>query len=454
VLQLFDTASQKTKELRPRKPGIIGLYVCGPTVYGPAHVGHGRAVLTYDILRRYLEFRGFEVHHVANITDIDDKIINLANAEGRSWEDVAQHWEEQWWSTMDALGALRPVETPHATEYVDKMVELISSLVIKGFAYASADGVYLRAGLVPDYGLLSHQSIEDRRAGARVELDENKESPVDFALWKLAKPGEPTWPSPWGDGRPGWHTECVVMSLALLGEDFELHGGGQDLIFPHHDNERAQAVADDHLFARHWMHNGLVTVAGEKMSKSLNNFTTLRQLLEYGDARSYRLLVLGAHYRSPIEVNPTTIGAAASALSRIDALVRRLDGAEPSNAENATSQADLLHQRFIALMDNDLDTPGAIAEIFESVRRANSLVDGGELGAAATIAQAVGELLGALGIEIGVEIEGDDESDALVAKRDAARANRDFATSDAIRVSLEDRGWIVEDTPTGTRIHR
>ncbi|HVB00344.1 MAG TPA: cysteine--tRNA ligase [Acidimicrobiales bacterium] len=454
MLQLFDTATQKTTELAMREPGVVGLYVCGPTVYGPPHVGHGRSVLIYDVLRRYLEFRGVFVQHVSNITDIDDKIINRARSEGRDWHEVAVECEAEWLAAMDRMGVLRPQQQPHATDYVDKMIDLIASLKEKGYAYETSEGVYLRAALVPEYGLLTHQSIDDRRAGARVELDETKDDPIDFALWKRAKPDEPVWHSPWGDGRPGWHTECVVMSLSLLGEGFELHGGGQDLIFPHHENERAQAVADGHLFARHWMHNGLVTVAGEKMSKSLGNFTTLKDLLDHDDARSYRFLVLQAHYRSPLEVNAATIDAAASGLARLDALVRRVSRVDPSLDKGAGVQSAQLRERFIQAMDADLDTPAALAEIFEAIRLANSLVDSGDASAARVISDTVVELLGALGLVVGQGESADEEVNEMIARRDLARAQRDFATADEMRAQLEARGWTVEDTPEGTRIHR
>jgi len=437
-----------------REPGVVGLYVCGPTVYGPPHVGHGRAVLVYDVLRRYLEYRGLFVQHVSNVTDIDDKIIQRARTEGRDWKEIAVESEAEWFETMDRMGVLRPQRQPHATEYVDAMIDLIASLVERGFAYETGEGVYLRAAMVPEYGLLSHQSIEDRRAGARVELDETKNDPIDFALWKRAKPDEPVWHSPWGDGRPGWHTECVVMSLALLGDDFELHGGGQDLIFPHHENERAQAVADGHLFARHWMHNGLVTVVGEKMSKSLNNFTTLAELLDRCDPRSYRLLVLQSHYRSPLEVNETTVDAAAGGLARLDALVRRVSGVEPSLGQEAQRQSEHLRDRFIQTMDADLDTPAALAEVFEAVRLANGFVDSGAASSARSIADTVVELLSALGLFVGGGEAADGEVNEMVTRRDLARAERDFVTADEMRAQLEDRGWIVEDTPEGTRIHR
>ena len=267
------------------------MYVCGPTVYDLPHIGHGRANLTFDVLRRYLSFTGLGVRHVANVTDVDDNIIKRAAELGRTEADVAAEFEDSWWESMDALGDLRPDEIPHATQYIDDMVALVGELVDRGTAYETPDGVYLEVSKVDGYGLLAQQSLDSLQAGARVEANEDKRSPLDFALWKKAKEGEPSWESPWGPGRPGWHTECVVMSLDLLGEGFDLHGGGQDLKFPHHENERAQAVADGKVFAQHWMHNGWVEVEGTKMSKSLGNFTTLPDLLSRCDARAYRLLV-------------------------------------------------------------------------------------------------------------------------------------------------------------------
>ena len=304
------------------------MYVCGPTVYDMPHIGHGRANLTFDILRRYLSFTGLTVHHVANVTDVDDNIIKRAAELGRTESDVAAEFEARWWESMDALGDLRPHEIPHATQYIEDMVALVGELVSLGKAYETPDGVYLEVSKVDGYGLLAQQSLESLQVGARVEANEEKRSPLDFALWKKAKEGEPSWDSPWGPGRPGWHTECVVMSLDLLGEGFDLHGGGQDLKFPHHENERAQAVADGRAFARHWMHNGWVEVEGTKMSKSLGNFTTLPDLLSRHDARAYRLLVLRAHYRSPIEVTPETLADAEKALARLDGLARRFPVAD------------------------------------------------------------------------------------------------------------------------------
>ena len=323
MLHLHDTATGTVRAIEPRTPGRVSMYVCGPTVDNLPHIGHGRFNLTYDILRRYLLFNGLEVDYVSNVTDIDDKIITRAGREGRSEEKVVEQFEGAWFEAMDGLGVLRPTSTPHATAYVEDMVRLVADLVGRGVAYETSDGVYLNVEQVPGYGLLARQSLDSLRSGARVESTEEKRSPLDFALWKKAKPLEPTWESPWGPGRPGWHTECVVMSLDLLGEGFDLHGGGIDLIFPHHENERAQAVAQGREFARYWVHNGWVTVDGTKMSKSLGNFTTLPDFLAHHDARAYRLLVLRARYRSPIEVTPETVADAEKGLERLDTLARR-----------------------------------------------------------------------------------------------------------------------------------
>ena len=325
MLRLHDTATGTVRPLELREPGHVSMYVCGPTVYDLPHLGHGRYSLVFDILRRYLVFSGLDVHYVSNVTDIDDNIINRAARDGRTEQDVTAEYEGEWWKAMDGLGVLRPGDTPHATAYVAAMVGLIGELVERGVAYAVSDGVYLNVEQVPGYGLLAQQPLDSLRAGARVEGSEEKRSPLDFALWKAAKPGEPAWPSPWGPGRPGWHTECVAMSLDLLGDGFDLHGGGRDLAFPHHENERAQAVALGRPFARHWVHNGWVEVAGEKMSKSLGNFTSLTDLLERSDPRGYRLLVLRAHYRSPIEVTGATVADAEQALARLDGLARRFE---------------------------------------------------------------------------------------------------------------------------------
>jgi cysteinyl-tRNA synthetase len=465
VLRLHDTATGTVRPLELRTEGEVSLYVCGPTVDNLPHIGHGRASLTFDVLRRHLAFMGLRVRHVVNVTDVEDKIINRAAELGRTEPDVAAEFEARWWESMDALGDLRPHDAPHATWYIERMVALIGDLMTKGVAYETPDGVYLEVSKVPGYGLLAQQSLESLQAGARVEANMDKRSPLDFVLWKKAKEGEPSWESPWGRGRPGWHTECVVMSLDLLGEGFDLHGGGQDLKFPHHENERAQAVADGKVFARHWMHNGWVAVEGTKMSKSLGNFTTLPDLLARHDPRAYRLLVLRAHYRTPIEVTPGTLSDAEKGLDRLDGLARRFDvadlleqtedgfvveGRPPATGTDADAVAD-----FRAHMDDDLDTPAALAGIFELVSAAHSVADAGDEAGGAHLARTAAVLLGALGLSLhSTESDVDEESARLVAERDQARRAKDFARADALREELVAKGWTVEDTPSGTAIRR
>jgi len=440
MLRLFDTARGDVFPVEPRDPGKVSMYVCGPTVYGPPHVGHGRFSLVFDVIRRYLEWSGFEVTYVSNITDVDDNIINRAARENVDWTDVATYWERAWYEAMDAIGVKRPNVDPHASAFIERMVELVGDLVEHGVAYETADGVYFQAERVEDYGLLARQSIDSLRAGARVETIEEKRSPVDFALWKKAKPGEPSWPSPWGDGRPGWHTECVVMSLDILGDGFDIHGGGQDLAFPHHENERAQAVAEGHTFVRHWVHNGWVVVEGEKMSKSLGNFTNLMDLVEWGDPRAYRLLVLRSHYRAPIEVTRVSVADAGEALRRLDRFAETFAAAQGGVADEAALA------RFREVMDDDLGTPAAMAMLFDLVTRANSDQDTAAAAAAFEICRAVGLELRTTSGEIG------EKALELARRRDGARAAKDWALADALRDELIEMGYEVEDTPTGTRL--
>jgi cysteinyl-tRNA synthetase len=459
VLRLHDTATGRIEPLVLRDPGQVSMYVCGLTVYDVPHIGHGRFALAFDILRRYLEFSGLEVRYVSNITDIDDKIIARANEEKRTLTDVTREFEAAWWVAVDALGITRPTVAPRATEYVDDMVTLVADLVGRGIAYETSDGVYLSVDAVPGYGLLARQSLDSLRAGARVEPGEEKRSPLDFVLWKKAKPGEPTWPSPWGPGRPGWHTECVVMSLDLLGDDFDIHGGGIDLAFPHHENERAQAVAVGRTFARHWVHNGHVMMGGEKMSKSLGNFTSLTDLLERTDGRAYRLLLLRSHYRSQVEVTPDTIADAEEALKGLDALVRRfhLEGVPlAATAAQATAEgADAVAvASFRSHMDDDLGTPAAVAGIFELARQANLAADAGDNTEGRRLALTAAVLCAALGLRLHGRVEPDEATKAKADARDAARAAKDWARADALRAELEADGWHLEDGPEGGQLHR
>ena len=435
-----------------REPGKVSIYLCGPTVYGPPHLGHGRATLVYDILRRYLSYTGLQVRLASNITDIDDKIIDRAQRENRPWNEITEKCENVWFEAMGKLGVQRPDDVPHATEYVQQMVDMISILIGRDAAYVTDDGVYLSIAAVPDYGLLAHQSVDDMLSGGgdrEVFGAGNKKHPADFALWKFTKPGEPAWPSPWGDGRPGWHSECVVMSLELLGEGFDLHCGGADLRFPHHENERAQAVALGKTFANHWMHNGFVVdLEGEKMSKSLGNVLNLLDLLEKYDPRAYRMLLLQTHYRSPVRVGQDNIDSCVSALAGLDSFAART-----ASYEGGVADRDLIAM-FRASMDNDLDTPAAMALIFDTVRRANIATDSGKDAAVPAMRAAVVEMLDALGLTLS---SGDDTDADILAKGralDEARAAKDFATADAIRNELQAAGYLVETFKEGTRIRR
>ncbi len=451
MIKLFDTATREVAPLELRDPGRVSMYVCGPTVYGPAHLGHARMALVFDVLRRYLIWSGFDVTFVSNITDIDDKIIARAHREGRDADEVALEWEARWYATMDQLGVMHPDSDPHATAYVGRMIELIGELDARGATYETADGVYLSVQAVGDYGLLAHQSLEDMVAGGgdRDLVGDEKRAPADFVLWKLAKPGEPSWPSPWGEGRPGWHTECVIMSLDLLGDDFDLHGGGIDLSFPHHENERAQAEVIGRPFARRWVHNGFVEVGGEKMSKSLDNFTTVSDLTDRHDPRALRLLMLQAHYRSPVEVTGASIANAEAALERLDAFARRTIAIVDSPPDPERLAA------FKARMDDDLDTPAAMALVFGCVTDANRALDSGDVEGAAPVVAAWHSMLDAVGLAVDVaEIDLPEAVLALCRRRDEARAERDWASADAIRAELVAEGWVVEDTSAGTAVRR
>jgi len=458
LIRLYDTLTGEIRPLELRDEGRVSLYACGPTVYDHPHLGHARQAFTYDIIRRYLEWTGLDVHHVANVTDIDDNIINRATREGSTEPAIATEWKAVYDKAIfDDLGMLRPHDRPHATEYVDEMVTFIQTLIDNGSAYANDTGVYLRVHSVEDYGGLVHRSLDDLRegAGARVEVDDSKEDPLDFALWKAAKPGEPTWPSPWGDGRPGWHIECVAMSLDVLGDGFDLHGGGTDLVFPHHTNERAEAIAAGRDFARHWMHNAMLNIGGEKMSKSLGNFTTIQALLDQHplNGRALRLLLLQTHYRKTMEINTDVMAQARAAIERLDSMARKADGAALDVEGAVLDEAAVA--AFRSAMDDDMGTPEGVATIFETVRKANAALDD-DLPTAGSLVATVFDLAGALGLAIGETSSGADDAeiDDLVAARTLARDEKNFAEADRLRDELMARGIVVEDTANGPIWHR
>ena len=459
MIRFFDTLSAQKRDFVPRIDGEVSIYACGPTVYDHPHLGHARTALTYDIAVRYLRWRGHTVTYVANITDIDDNIIARAQREGSTEPEIAATYEAAYIEQLDRLSIIHPDQRTHATDFIAEMITTIETLLERNMAYVLDSGVYFDVSELPDYGALVHRSVDDLRegAGARVEVDTEKDDPLDFALWKAAKEGEPTWDSPWGPGRPGWHIECVAMSLGILGPGFDIHGGGSDLAFPHHENERAEAVGTGVEFARNWLHSAMVNVGGEKMSKSLGNFVTLADFLDAYDPRVLRLLMLQTHYRKTMEINAEALDSTAQALARFDALDRNAESAGVAT-DSAPDQA--IVDDFVTSMDDDLGTPKAVATVFETLRAANAAISAGDLTLASTLKATVDELRSVLGIDAasGVAVIADDDADAaidaLVAERDAARAAKDFATSDRVRDELAAQGITIEDKPTGSTWYR
>ena len=445
----------------PRAEGEVAMYVCGPTVYDLPHLGHGRTALTYDMIRRYLTWTGLRVLVASNVTDIDDKIIVRAEQEGRTEPDVAAEFTAKYDEQMERLGILPPDSRPHATQFIDGMIDIISQLIDRGAAYVVEDkGVYFSVGNLSEYGRLAGRTLDQLLddAGQRVDVDTDKKSPLDFALWKSAKPGEPSWFTPWGVGRPGWHTECVAMALSALGTGFDFHGGGDDLCFPHHQNEWAQVTAMGQQFARYWVHSAMVNVAGEKMSKSLGNFTNLAEAIDTAGPRALRLLALQTHYRRAMEMGRDALMAADAAVNRLDAFHRRM----------VTANVDLnggeLHEASIAAfrlaMDDDFSTPTALDNAFSLIRSANSDLDNSDLVAAGLKSRTAVEMFSVLGIEIGSQEAKtnvgptDQEIEDLLELRAQARAEKDFATADRIRDELASADVIIEDSANGVVWHR
>lgn len=447
-MKIYNTLSGQKEDFQPRgKP--VTMYVCGVTVYSSSHIGHAMSYIVFDTIRRYLEYRGYQVRYVQNFTDIDDKIINRANELGIPAADLAKRYIDEFLADSDALNIRRADIYPRATEEIPRIITIISGLVEKGYAYQSGGDVYFRIKKAAGYGKLSHQSPDQMMAGVRVE-GSGKEHPLDFALWKGAKPGEPSWPSPWGDGRPGWHIECSAMSLKYLGDTIDIHGGGQDLVFPHHENEIAQSESftGSVPFVRYWLHNGLLQFGTEKMSKSLGNLVTIRELLQQHTADGLRLFVLSSHYRNPLTYSEEALNAAERGMERI----RQALAIQP---EAGNSQIDSIpfRQKFIEAMDDDFNTPQAAAVIFDLVREINR---GYEAKQNITEAQnTLRELAGVLGFSLksnaGPSLDAVPFIELLVKTRDDLRKAKQWTLADQLRKELADRGIIIEDTPKGSR---
>lgn len=485
---VYNSQKHRKVELEPIEPGKISMYVCGPTVYDQIHVGNGRTFLAFDVIRRYLSYKGFQVTFVQNLTDVDDKIITRAHEQGRNPQDVATEFSKAFIEQMHRLGVLDPDIRPRATHEIPAMIEMIQSLIDQCYAYAPGNGdVYFSVRSDPSYGCVSGRKIDDLQVGARIEANDDKRDPLDFTLWKAAKPGEPLWDSPWGKGRPGWHTECSAMVHRYLGTPIDIHGGGQDLQFPHHENELAQAECCWHKPLAHvWMHTGMLLINGEKMSKSLGNFYTLKEVLDKYPADAVRLLMLQTHYRSPLDFSFDRLDGAVGTLERIQGTVANLRWAAKQapqdgelNEADRTLEAvlDETRREFARQMDDDFNTAGALAALFGLVTAANTyLSDAGQDTSTAVALRAsdtLCELLGVLGIESVrrdsdelphelIEIattyaaytgdDVDEAAEALIAARSEARAAKDWARADAVRDAVSALGLIVEDTSAGTRI--
>ena len=464
-MKVYNTLTRKKEELVPITPGEIKMYACGPTVYNYIHIGNARPLCIFDILRRYLEYRGYNVKFVQNFTDIDDKIISRANEEHVDFSEISERYIKEFWTDADGLNVRHATINPKATENIDAIIQIISTLIEKGYAYEAQGDVYFSTEKFKDYGKLSHQPLEDLEAGARIMVGEVKREPMDFAVWKAAKPGEPAWDSPWGKGRPGWHIECSAMNWRYLGDTIDIHCGGQDLIFPHHENEIAQSECfTGKPFAHYWMHNGYINVDNVKMSKSLGNFFTVRDVAEKYGYEPIRYLLISAQYRSPINYSTDIIEQCIAALNRLYTCRDSLDF-ELKNASDAEHDGDRAiidgfgkyREQFIDAMDDDLNTADAIASIFELVRDINTNVVG-KTPSKALVEGAIAmfdELTGVLGLVYNRKTETlDSDVEALIEARTNARKEKNWAEADRIRDQLKEMGIVLEDTAQGVKWHR
>ncbi len=464
-MKIYNTMAREKEELKTLEDGVVRIYACGPTVYNYIHIGNARPLCVFDVLRRYLEWRGWDVRFVQNFTDIDDKIIRRAVEEGVDYATIAERYIAEFKIDAAGLGVREATVHPRATENMEEIIDIIRTLEEKGYAYRANNGdVYFRTRRDAGYGKLSHQPIDDLESGARIGIGEEKEDALDFALWKAAKPGEPFWESPWSEGRPGWHIECSAMARRYLGRSIDIHCGGQDLIFPHHENEVAQSeCCNDAPFARYWMHNGYINVDNKKMSKSLGNFFTVRDVAEKFGYEPIRFFLISSSYRSPINYNDESIEQATAALDRLyncrGGLEFALKNASAGEADAAvTAFCDKRRDQFIAAMDDDLNTADAIAALFELAKDCNRMVADGmaTAGSVETALNTFNELADVLGLLYARAVSGDDDAEieALVAARTAARAEKNWAESDRIRDELKARGIVIEDTPQGAKWHR
>ena len=474
MLTVYNTMTRKKEAFHPLHAGEVSIYCCGVTPYNDPHIGNARPFVTWDVIRRYLARKGYKVRYIQNFTDVDDKIIHAANREGVTWKEISDRYIAAYFKAMDALNVRRADVFPRVSETMEDIIRMIETLIARGYAYVTEAGdVYYRVEAFAHYGRLSGRSLDDMEAGARVEVNETKEHPMDFALWKAAKPGEPSWESPWGQGRPGWHIECSAMSVKYLGDAFDFHGGGNDLIFPHHENEIAQAepcIDGDEKFARYWLHNGFITIDNEKMSKSKNNFFTVKDILKEFPGEVIRFFILQTHYRSPLDFSDERLHEAQTALDRLRnantviAELSQREGTSDTAAELAV-QAETFLRDFDAAMDDDFNTALAISQMFGLAKEINRYHQEIERGAAfdaksfVKVTNAYHEMAAIIGIFEQEETQADDGlADALmeliIGIRQEARAAKNWAVADRIRDGLKEAGVIIEDTPTGVRWKR
>ncbi len=456
TIQIYNTLSRTKEPFETLEPKKVSMYVCGPTVYDKAHVGHAMSVLVFDIIRRYLEYSGYEVRHAMNYTDVDDKIILRANAENIDPYELAERYIDQFKQHLDDLNILPATIYPRATHEIDQIIKMVEGLIEKNHAYEAKGDVYFFVSSDDDYGKLSGRKLEDMQSGFRINIDERKETPMDFALWKASKPGEPSWDSPWGPGRPGWHIECSAMSLHHLGEQIDIHGGGNDLVFPHHENEIAQTECfTGKSFARYWVHNGMLQLSGEKMSKSLGNLVSIEEFLDEYEPDVLRLMVLNSSYRSPLTFNDETISHAVRALARLRSALRPATGSQHAMTTRLPIQIQATQSGFTEAMDDDFNTAGALGHLFDLVRSINQSRDMGHSNENLVGAQQLLiELTGVFGLQLDQQPETDASEaasfiDLLLDVRQELRAQKLWALSDQIRDQLAELGVIIEDSREG-----